>query len=416
MILKASQRGGPLQLADHLLNDDENENDHVTLYELSGFVSSDLRGAMQEVVAIAKGTRCRQPIFSMSINPPQEAVVEIDILIEAADRAGKAIGLESHPRAIVIHEKKGRRHAHVVWSRIDAEQMTALNLPFFKTKLNGLSKELYLENGWELPDGYRENGWKNPLNFTLAEWQQARRHDLDPREIKQLFQTTYQQADSLKAFSGGLEDRGFFLARGDRRGFVAIDLNGEVYSVARFAGLKAKDLSARFGSPDTLPDVAQTKDRLKKLKNLKVQALLAAEKKYRKDAEKPLREQLRMLVSHHRKERATLNDKQSARRVAESQVRAGRFRRGLGAIADILTGRLFAQRKENEQEALEHARRDRIQRETLVRQQIEERRELMRRQDALREQLHEARAAAIRKAVLFARSMNVRGPERQNSL
>jgi hypothetical protein len=60
-----------------------------------------------------------------------------------------------------------------VWSRIDAEAMKAINLPHFKNRLCALSKELYLEHGWILPEGHRENGWKNPLNFTLAEWQQA---------------------------------------------------------------------------------------------------------------------------------------------------------------------------------------------------------------------------------------------------
>ena len=43
----------------------------------------------------------------------------------------------------------------------------------FKNRLKSLSKDLFLEHGWQLPDGYKENGWKNPLNFTLAEWQQA---------------------------------------------------------------------------------------------------------------------------------------------------------------------------------------------------------------------------------------------------
>lgn len=36
---------------------------------------------------------------------------------------------------MVFHEKEGRRHARAVWSRIDAETMTAKQLSFFKGTL-----------------------------------------------------------------------------------------------------------------------------------------------------------------------------------------------------------------------------------------------------------------------------------------
>lgn len=133
MILKGSQRGGARALADHLLND--RDNDHVTVEELRGFTSGNLRGAMAETHAIAKGTRCTQCVFSLSLNPPKDAATSVDDLRNAADRAEKALGLEGQPRALVIHEKEGRRHAHVVWSRIDAEAMKAVNLPYYKNRL-----------------------------------------------------------------------------------------------------------------------------------------------------------------------------------------------------------------------------------------------------------------------------------------
>ncbi|MFZ5734733.1 MAG: relaxase/mobilization nuclease domain-containing protein, partial [Pseudomonadota bacterium] len=185
MILKASQRGGPRQLAAHLLN--LADNDHILVQDVRGFVSRDLTGAMIEAAAIARGTRCRQPVFSLSLNPPKDAHASLADLMQAVERAEEALGLSGQPRAIVIHEKEGRRHAHAVWSRIDADQMKAINLPFFKSRLSELSKELYLEHDWPLPEGHRTNGWKNPLNFTLDQWQQAKRSGLDPREIKQVF-------------------------------------------------------------------------------------------------------------------------------------------------------------------------------------------------------------------------------------
>ncbi len=129
------------------------------------------------------------------------------------------MGLSGQPRAIVFHEKEGRRHAHVVWSRIDYKSMTAINLPHYKRKLNSLSKELYLEHGWELPDGLRDPLLKGPLNFTHAQWQQALRAKRDLREIKLAFIHAWQYSDSAKALNAALNEHGFLLARGDSHFF-----------------------------------------------------------------------------------------------------------------------------------------------------------------------------------------------------
>ncbi|WP_441232120.1 relaxase/mobilization nuclease domain-containing protein [Tardiphaga sp. 215_C5_N2_1] len=401
MILKASQRGGPRQLAAHLLN--LADNDHVTVQELRGFIADDLHGAMTETLAISKGTRCQQPVFSLSLNPPKDAEASIDDLIAAADRAEAAVGLEGQPRAIVIHEKNGRRHAHAVWSRIDAAEMKAVNLPFFKTRLNDLAKELYLEHGWELPDGLKENGWQNPLNFTLAEFQQAKRLGLDPREIKQVFQSAWRQSDGLPAFKNALESHGYFLAQGDRRGFVALDVHGEVYSVARFVGVKTKELGQRLGSPSTLASVDATRQRIQALGGDRARQTIAAQRDANRAKVTPYREQLRMLVKHHRKERSILDDRQAVRRIAETKARADKFRRGLGAVMDVLTGRLFATKKENEREAYDCALRDRAQREGLVFAQMKER-EALHRHIAEMERTHrQENRELVRRFIVFAR-------------
>jgi hypothetical protein len=48
-----------------------------------------------------------------------------------------------------------------------------------------VSRDLYLEQGWKLPRGLETPSERNPMNFTLAEWQQAKRQGLDPRWIRQ---------------------------------------------------------------------------------------------------------------------------------------------------------------------------------------------------------------------------------------
>lgn len=112
MILKGSQRAGATPLAAHLLRVDE--NDHVEVHELRGFVANDLHGALKEAYAVSKGTRCRQFLFSLSLNPPQTANVSEKDFRNAIRAVEQQLGLTGQPRAIVFHEKEGRRHAHCV--------------------------------------------------------------------------------------------------------------------------------------------------------------------------------------------------------------------------------------------------------------------------------------------------------------
>ncbi|GJL64921.1 MAG: hypothetical protein NPIRA04_35750 [Nitrospirales bacterium] len=173
MILKGSQRGGARQLAAHLLKVEENE--HVEIHEISGFVSEDLDGALREIHAISQGTRCKQFMFSLSLNPPQSESVPVEYFEKALTDIEKELKLEGQPRAIVFHEKEGRRHCHAVWSRIDTDEMKAINLPYFKMKLQDISRQLYFQYGWKMPCGLMNKEERNPLNFTLKEWQQAKR-------------------------------------------------------------------------------------------------------------------------------------------------------------------------------------------------------------------------------------------------
>src|SRR6185312_13183558 len=141
----------------------------------------------------------------VSLSPPTEASVPDHVFYETFDRIEERLGLQGQPRAIVFHEKDGRRHAHGVWSRIDADTMTARQLSFFKTKLMSISRDLYLENGWKMPRGLANAAERNPTNFNLAEWQQAKRQGIDPRWLKSTLQDCWKHADNAKAFERSLE-------------------------------------------------------------------------------------------------------------------------------------------------------------------------------------------------------------------
>ncbi len=389
MILVGSQRGGAGKLAAHLLN--AMDNDHVTVQELRGFVADDLPGALAEAHAISRATQCKQFMFSLSLNPPKGAEASVEDMIKAADRAEEKLGLQGQPRAVVVHEKNGRRHIHVVWSRIDADAMKAVNLPFFKERLSGLSKELYLEHGWELPDGHRENGWKNPLNFTLAEWQQAKRLDLDPREIKQIFQSAWKQSDSMPAFRAALEEHGYYLAKGDRRGFVATDIHGEVYSVARWTGVKTKDVNQRLGNPERLPGVGDVQKSLGQRLKGRIRDHLREGREQQARELAPQIKALRKMVEAHRQERTRLERKLGQRRLSETKERSARLHKGIRGVWELLTGKARGIRRQNEREAFEGHVRDQGEREGLFGAQSKEKRALEKQIASLRMRQREER-------------------------
>ncbi|BBK42811.1 hypothetical protein STVA_28310 [Allostella vacuolata] len=374
MILKASQRAGGKQLAVHLLRMDE--NDHVEVHELRGFVADDLNGAFHEAYAVSRGTKCRQFLFSLSLNPPETENVPVEAFEAAIDTIEERLGLTGQPRAIVFHEKEGRRHAHCVWSRIDAQTMRAVHLPHFKRKLHDLSRQLYLEHGWRMPAGLADSRNRDPFNFTRQEWQQARRAKVDPKAQKALLQECWSVSDSRAAFANALAAKGYYLAQGDRRGFVVIDYKGEVYSLSRWLAIKPKEIAARLGDPQDLPTVEQMKADLASRMTAKLRAHIAAadaEFAERKAAMEAKRVQL---VQRQRAARQDLKAVQQTRIVLESRQRAGRLRKGLLGLWDWVTGRNKKIREQNAQEAALADKRDRAEKQALIEQQLAERRRL----------------------------------------
>lgn len=183
----------------------------------------------------------------MWINPPAEgsAALTDKAFRAAVHRIERAHGLQNHPRAIVFHEEFGRRHAHVVWSRIDAQTMTAKTLSRFKRKLMGISQELFLEHGFDLPDGFKHPKDASPDRVSPAEWQAAKRRGKNAGDQKQLIRQYCERSDSRIAFQAALAEHGMALAHGDRRSHVIVMADGKITAVARAVGIKTKPEKVR---------------------------------------------------------------------------------------------------------------------------------------------------------------------------
>jgi hypothetical protein len=336
MILVGNQRGGAKDLALHLL---KQENEHVEVHEVRGFASQNLMAALNESYAISRATRCKQFLFSLSLNPPKHENVSTETFKQAIERAEEKLGLNDQPRAIVFHEKNGRRHCHAVWSRIKLDEMKAVQLSFSKRRLIDLSRELFLEHGWTMPEGLRHSHARDPRNFTLAEWQQAKRIGKDPKQIKAVFQECWSLGKTQNAFAHALKEQGYLLARGDRRGFVAVDHRGEVFAVSKWAGIKTKEVRTRLVDEKALPSVDEARIQIAKDMTARLEALSQEQMTVLTTRRAELEEKRQALVRQYRGERQRLTETQQSFWQDKQQEWRNNFNKGIRGLFDRLTGK-----------------------------------------------------------------------------
>jgi hypothetical protein len=295
MILEGNQRGGARQMARHLTNTQDNE--HVEVHEISGFMSGSVMGALDEIHAVSRGTKCKQYMFSVSLNPPHDVIAPVEYFEKAITQIEERNGLSGQPRVVVFHEKEGRRHAHCIWSRIDA-------------------------------------------------------------------------------------------VRGDRRGFVAVDYKGEVYSLSRWTGVKSKELKQRLNQPERLPDVQQVKIEISQSMSDVLKRHIDTVHDQRKQDYAPLKRTIQTMKTQHQNQRDSLEKQQKERWQQEEQQRIARLPRGLSGIWQRITGKYRTIKHQNQQEVQANGIRDRDERQVLINRQLQERQRLQERITQVRGQYH----------------------------
>lgn len=175
----------------------------------------------------------------------------------------------------------------------------------------------------------------------------------------------------------------FILARGDRRGYAAVDCRGEVYAIAKYVGIRTEQVQERLGDPNALPSVDEAKaamaSRMSDMFNRHVTAVEGRQAA----AMAKLRAVLQKTVERQRHEQHELISKQEQRWARETAKRTQRLSRGLRSIWDRLIGKHQKIRRQNEPEALLSFCRDRDERDGLIAEHLGERHPL---QTQIREQ------------------------------
>jgi len=264
MIIEGKPAGSVDYWSNHLLRTDTNEQAEVM--ELRGVASDNLPGALREMEFVAGGSRSHGNfMYQANINPYTHEHLTPEQWKTAVDRLEKNLGLEDHQRAVVRHVKEGREHYHVIWNRVDSDTLKVRDITGNYYVHDRTARELEAEFDLQRTPrvlGERD-GPPQTRRIEFWEYQRGKESGTDPREIKAEVSELWRGSDSGQAFVAALEDRGYVLAKGDRRDFCIVDSAGDDHSLARrLDGVTVAELKARLAGIDRegLPTVAEAKD------------------------------------------------------------------------------------------------------------------------------------------------------------
>jgi len=240
-------------LGAYLLKD---KNDRVEEWGIRGDIPRNLKETLNDWRSDSLGTNCTKPLYHAQLNP--DRTLSREEFYKAIELFEKVMGFENQPRVIVLHENKGRRHIHVVYSRMD-ENGHAIPDSWNYVHHEKAAREIEKILGLEKTQGVfiDRKGQRPERTPSQAAIQQAERLKLDLKQIKTEVRKLYQYSDNGHAFVAALESEGFKLAHGDQDCYVIVDKVGGVHSLLRVVDVKADLLRAtlRDYSLQNLPSV-----------------------------------------------------------------------------------------------------------------------------------------------------------------
>jgi hypothetical protein len=264
MIIKGGSRAGPQQLAAHLLRADTNER--IDILELDSAVD-DLAATFRDWQTLSEGTRGTKGLYHVNIDPDARYTMTPQQWAEAVAVLEKELGFDGQPRAVVLHEKKGRQHIHIVWARTDIETMTLRSDSNNYLAHERASQKLELAFGHEpVPGKHAKRDRSKQPDFPRAdinhgEWQQAERSGISVADRRAQIAALKEASDNGAAFKAALEEAGYMIAQGDKRDFVLVTAEGSVLSLSRELKMKAAEVRTFMADVDraALPTATEAK-------------------------------------------------------------------------------------------------------------------------------------------------------------
>ena len=250
MIINGGSRRNGAFFKKHLTNTEFNER--VTLCELRNLAAMNIPDVFREMEAVAMGTLCENYFYHANINPAELETLTPQQWAVAVETLERHLGLEGHARFVVEHQKKGRTHRHVIWSRIDVNTMRAAVMADDYAKHQAAARELELAFGLTSVKsvlGPARSSSPRPMRRAKT-WESFRGQEsgIDPFAMKQTVTRLYRECGSAAEFFSRLSEYGLMIVKGNRTDLCLRDSARQLHSLARrLDGVKAADLRSFMG-------------------------------------------------------------------------------------------------------------------------------------------------------------------------
>jgi hypothetical protein len=227
MVIRGNSRGNARQLGHYLLQ--QKDNEAIRIFEVDGMneaEADDLHRALFAMGISEELSKSKKGLYHAQINPAPGEYMDDERWRQAADMLGQELKLENQRRAIVLHTKKGRTHAHVVWERYDYDKGKMVSDSFSRLAQDRARKDMERE-----------------FNHAPTPHRNAHRP-----ELKAALLTLWNQTGTGAQFVTACKQNNYLIAAGSGRSpFVVVDENGRSYDLARqLKGVKLKDVRQRL--------------------------------------------------------------------------------------------------------------------------------------------------------------------------
>ena len=250
MIINGGSRSNGAFFAKHLANGEHNER--VTLCGIRNLAAMNIADAFREMEAVAMGTLCRNYFYHANINPREHETLTQGQWDAAVTTLERHLRLEGHARFVVEHQKQGRIHRHVIWSRIDVRTMRAVVMTDDYQKHQAAARELEerfsLDKVPSVLGRTRASGPRPSRRPKTWESFRGQKSGIDPHAMKEALTRLYRECSHGAEFAARLSERGWKLVKGRRTDFCVLDDAGHLHSLARrINGVTAEALRAFMG-------------------------------------------------------------------------------------------------------------------------------------------------------------------------
>jgi hypothetical protein len=229
MVIRGRIRGNGRQLGQYLLT--KGENDRIEILDVCGRDKAKdhhLHEALFAMNITAELTKTDKGLYHAQINPAygdDQKMTETQ-WHRAADVLAAELKLSDQRRVIVLHTKKGRTHAHVVWERYDHEGGKMIDNKF--SRLAQDRARQVMEKIFEHTKTPERNTQRQAIKQTLSE--------------------LWRQNTGGKDFIAAAKQNNYTVAAGERsRPFMVVDESGRSFDLVRqLNGVKTKDVRGQL--------------------------------------------------------------------------------------------------------------------------------------------------------------------------